>query len=155
MKLNLSFHCLLKLALGCGLLMVSAVAHGGKTDDLAAEQMSVRELMRLDTALALNQSREKLRTRYKSGTTVDDIGAVAQSGSVNLLAIYGVGKKLLAEVRVGAQSYVYMHGRLLPVGIKASSTALLLRGMTATCIQLERDEQSHTLCLHPSVRVGE
>lgn len=155
MKSNLSFHWLLKLALGCWLLFAMAAANSGKADDLVAEQMSVRELMRLDTALALNHVKEKLRARHKSGAAADDIRALAQNGSVNLVAIYGVGKKLLAEVRVGSQSYVYMHGRVLPVGLKTSSTALLLRGITASCVQLERDEQSHTLCLHPSVRAGE
>ena len=73
------------------------------------------------------------------------------SGSLNLVAIYGVGKKLLAEVTVGTQQYVYMRGQALPVGVKANSSAYLLRGISGSCVQLERKDEAHTLCLHPSL----
>jgi hypothetical protein len=123
-------------------------------DDLAADQMSVRELMRLDTALALRQAKTALYARNKNGPDLDTHRSMAQSGALKLLAIYGVGKKLLAEVTVGQQPYLYMRGRVLPVGIDSSDTAFRLRGISGSCVQLERKSESHTLCLHPSLWGG-
>ncbi len=118
------------------------------------EQMSVRELMRLDTALALSQSKSKLKERGKPAALQESHPLVTQDEALKLIAIYGVGKKLLAEVSVGSHPYVYMHGRALPVGLKNSTAAYRLRAITGSCVQLERNDESHTLCLHPSLAAG-
>lgn len=144
-------YCGLELAV----LVASAMFEPGMAqaavppaDDLAAEQMSVRELMRLDTELALNHAKRSLRKG--EGVDSDGSGQYARSGVLKLIAIYGVGKKLLAEVTVGTQPYVYMHGQALPVGVKADSSAYMLRGISGSCVQLERNDEAHTLCLYPS-----
>lgn len=115
--------------------------------------MSVRELMRLDTALALSQSKSKLQGLGKPSAQ-DRHSSLAAKGGLKLVAVYGVGKKLLAEVAVGPHPYVYMNGRALPVGVKTSATAYRLRSITGSCVHLERNDESHTLCLNPSLSAG-
>ncbi|MBP6020187.1 MAG: hypothetical protein KA735_11905 [Burkholderiaceae bacterium] len=115
--------------------------------------MAVRELMRLDTELALSASRGRLTGVDKRSET-----ALALSdqpgGQLRLVAIYGVGKRLLAEVLVGSQPYVYMRGHPLPIGAKAGSHVYKLGGISGSCVQLERQDEAHTLCLHPSLKAS-
>lgn len=134
--------------------LVAAAVHAQSPDlaseDAASEQMSVRELMRLDTAVAVSQAQSALRGQRRTGSA-DSQTALAQSGALKLVAIYGVGKKLLAEVMVGTQPHIYMRGKPFPVGQDGVESAYLLRGITGSCVQLERKQESHTLCLHPSL----
>ena len=122
-------------------------------DDLAQDQISVLELMRLDTALALNQTKDKLHSRNREMSAADSEGPSAGSGRVRLVAIYGVGKKLLAEVHIGSKPHVYMRGSALPIGVSANPSTFRLRGITGSCIQLESKNEAHTLCLHPALWV--
>lgn len=119
-------------------------------DDLAAEQMSVRELMRMETELALSRARKALHKEDKTGPDIQSGNRYGHSGALKLVAIYGVGKKLLAEVMIGAQPHVYMRGQALPVGTKSNPSAYMLRGISGSCVQLERKDEAHTLCLPPS-----
>ncbi len=118
-------------------------------DGLAAEQMSVRELMRIETDLALSQARRTLRKEDKRTEDKEGDSRISRSGPLKLVGIYGVGKKLLAEVEIGAQPHVYMRGHAFPVGMKASSSSYKLRGISGSCVQLERKDEAHTLCLSP------
>ncbi|NYT66518.1 hypothetical protein H0A58_11145 [Alcaligenaceae bacterium] len=115
--------------------------------------MAVRELMRLDTELALNATRSRLKEADKRSET-----ALALSdqpgGQLKLVAIYGVGKRLLAEVLVGNQPYVYLRGQPLPIGAKPGSRVYKLGGISGSCVQLERQDEAHTLCLHPSLKAS-
>jgi hypothetical protein len=146
-------RCLDGLATLVLALSLSPVAHGAipPGDDPALDQMSVRELMRLDTALALQQSREKLRKVDGAAQAAHRRGGIAHSGALELVAIYGVGKKLLAEVVIGTQPHVYLRGQALPVGARASDSVYLLRGISGSCVHLERGNEAHTLCLPVSV----
>lgn len=137
------------LALPAIVAPCTALASAARIDDLAAEQMSVRELMRLDTELALSHAKNTLRK--DGGAGADSRGQYARSGALKLVAIYGVGKKLLAEVTDGTQSYIYMRGQALPVGGKAGASTYMLNGMSGSCVQLERKGEAHTLCLHPAL----
>lgn len=130
---------------------IAAFGAAVRADDLAAEQMSVRELMRLDTEQALKIAKNTLRDDGAAAGGIDGGARYAASGTLKLVAIYGVGKKLLAEVMIGTQPYVYMRGQALPVGVKASSSAYMLRGISGACVQLERKDEAHTLCLYPSL----
>jgi hypothetical protein len=131
----------------------SAWPQNSQSDDLAQDQISVRELMRLDTALALSQTKDKLHSRNRTTPAVDSRGLPAHGGGLRLVAIYGVGKKLLAEVHIGSKPHVYVRGKALPVGVSADPSAFHLRGITGSCIQLERKDEAHTLCLHPALWV--
>ncbi|HWK59826.1 MAG TPA: hypothetical protein VNT00_00270 [Eoetvoesiella sp.] len=115
-------------------------------DELAADQISVRELIRLETALALSQAQKKLQGASRPG----DAGqrTSGQSAAPRLVAIYGVGKKLAAEVRIGADTHLYMNGHPLPVGQrKAGKSAYTLRAMDSACVRLERESRETQLCL--------
>lgn len=118
--------------------------------DIASAEMSVRELMHLDAELARKQARERLKA------TGPQLEATAASGSpaLHVAAIYGVGGKLLAEVVIGSRSHIYMRGRALPVGGKAEPGTYMLRGISGSCVHLERAGDSHTLCLRPSLWAG-
>jgi hypothetical protein len=131
----------------------SAWPQNSQSDDLAQDQISVRELMRLDTALALSQTKDKLHSRNRTTPAVDSRGLPTHGGGLRLVAIYGVGKKLLAEVHIGSKPHVYVRGKALPVGVSADPSAFHLRGITGSCIQLERKDEAHTLCLHPALWV--
>lgn len=137
----------LSAILGAGV----SLAFAARIDDLATDQMSVRELMRLDTEQALGNARKNLRKADKEAAGTEGGNRYAHSGVLKLVAIYGVGKKLLAEVMVGTQPYVYMRGQALPVGVKASASAYMLRSISDSCVQLERKDEAHTLCLYPSL----
>lgn len=148
-------RCLrLEFALAAVLLWLApCLAHGQvlAQDDSASLQMSVRELMRLDTDLALKQQRKRLH-KESPGDQADPARAgLASSGALKLVAIYGVGRKLLAEVMVGARSHVYLRGQALAVGAKAGPSEYLLRGISGSCVHLERQQEAHTLCLHPNL----
>lgn len=126
----------------------SAQAQGLTNEELAGQQMSVRELMHLDTRLALARLKDRLN-EHGSPSSDSHAALSRQDGGPRLVAIYGVGKRLLAEVVVGTQTQVYMRGQALPVGAKAGASAYRLAGLSGSCVQLERQDESHTLCLHP------
>lgn len=119
--------------------------------DIGTDQMSVRELMRLETRLAIEQVKDRIKKHGSGqGGSIDELG-LAHGNRLQLVAIYGVGKKLLAEVNIGGRPHVYIHGRALAVGAKADPSAFVLRGISGSCVQLERKDEAHTLCLPPSL----
>ena len=136
---------LLGLCLGLCLTWPDAVR--ASVDGLASEQMSVRELMRIETDLALSQARKTLRKDDKKTEAMEGDSRISRSGPLKLIGIYGVGKKLLAEVEIGAQPHVYMRGHAFPVGMEASPSSYKLLGISGSCVQLERKDEAHTLCL--------
>lgn len=137
------------LALLCVSSLTTAAAPGH--EDLSSHQMSVRELMYLDTALALEHTKARLRQQRVGQDIAENAGQIAQSGALKLLAIYGVGKKLLAEVRIGERTHIYMRGQAWAVGMKASPSSYRLQGISGSCVHLKREEEGHTLCLHPGL----
>lgn len=153
-----AFACFGTLMLALALMPAVSTAASSKSAVSSAEAdisgaMAVRELMRLDTELALSASRSRLTDADKRSET-----ALALSdqpgGQLKLVAIYGVGKRLLAEVLVGSQPYVYMRGQPLPIGAKPGSRVYKLGGISGSCVQLERQDEAHTLCLHPSLKAS-
>lgn len=131
----------------CALLAAMAGrarATPSQAEALEFEQMSVRELMRLDSALALSQTRAKLQGSKGSQSSA----VLSGETSPRLQAIYGVGKKLAAEVRVGSATYVYIRGQPFPVGQRrADESVFVLRDMNTSCVRLERQSQELNLCL--------
>lgn len=122
--------------------------------DPEGDVMSVRELMRLETGLALRQARQQ--ARVAEGRGGEAIPVASSGADLELLAIYGVGSKLLAQVRHGGRTLVYLRGNVLPVGAKDAPGAPVFRllGLSGSCIELGREEVSHTLCLSPSFLRG-
>lgn len=108
--------------------------------------MAVRELMRLDTELALAALRQQLqeqeRRHAKSARPGPD-----RSGPLTLTAIYGVGNRLLAEVIIDSTPQVFMRGRPRAIDNGVPDSGFRLRGISGSCVDLERHAQQHTLCL--------
>lgn len=144
-------------------------------DAIGQATQQVYELMELETARAVERARHSadagsgLHTQYYAADTAgglhthDDLSKQAHAKhlperpeGLKLVAIYGVGKKLAAQVVAGTQSFLYRHGQALPVGIPADSadtSMYTLRGISNSCVVLERDQKAQTLCLHPDFRV--
>ncbi len=113
--------------------LVGGVTHAANAVDLALDQKRVLELMRQET--------EKL---MPSG--VDSVGVTTRgTDSLYLKAMYGVGKRLLAEVHWNGQDYVYLNGHTWPLG-QAQKSLRLIR-MAGRCITLGLQETQHQLCV--------
>lgn len=127
--------------------MGSTPARGQGADPETWELESVRELMRLDIERALDQRRQS-----------SSRALVAESSAVwhvpRLVAMYGVGRKLMAEVVVGSRPYLYVRGQAHPIGHARDPDVYQLRGMTGSCIQLQNVHASHSLCLHALLTAG-
>ena len=139
------------LVLSCMVPIVWAAAHFPAQSREAApetwELESVRELMRLDIERALEQRRQ-------SGVRTGAGEPAAVWHAPRLVAMYGVGRKLMAEVMVGSHPYVYVRGQAHPIGHARNPDVYQLRGMTGSCIQLQNAHASHSLCLHALLTAG-
>lgn len=117
-------------------------------EGVAVEQLTVRELMQLDAERALEAARRRREQTGKPGATVS---ATLLSGAGHetprLVGIYGVGKRLFAEVRSGGRGYVFLSGHRLPVGYRAGDDIYRLKTLAGACIQLERKGEETELCL--------
>lgn len=113
----------------------------GHLDAEAWEVQSVRELMQLDMERALDQARRGAH----SPAGVSEAGGRSVP---RLVAMYGVGRSLMAEVLVGSQAYLYVRGQAFPVGYTNDPAVYQLRGMNGSCIQLHSAQSNHSLCLH-------
>lgn len=132
-------------------------------DDATEPQIQqVYELMELETARAVEHARYAadtpggLRTHNDISKQTHANHHPDRPAQLRLVAIYGIGKKLAAQVVADTQPYLYRHGQALPVGIPDDSTdpqVYKLRGISNSCVVLERDQQAQTLCLHPDFRV--
>lgn len=122
---------------------------------LVDDQISVRELMRLETAIALEAARSRQKQHLRAekaavGFPVQAAGVAAVSASgPRLLAIYGVGKNLWAEVLIRQVPVLYRQGHPAPVGIKLSDAVFRLKGITPRCVELESAGGAEQLCLGP------
>lgn len=104
------------------------------------EAQSVRELMRQDLREALRES-----SSAPAGRPADR--AARPLLAPRLVALYGVGRALMAEVQVGQRAYLYVRGQAFPAGHAGDAGVYQLRGMNGACVQLERGEDRHSLCL--------
>ena len=117
--------------------------------DLPKDQMLVRELMRLDAELALSRLQKTLSNASKETQQVSSRERNQGEGRSDprLVAIYGVGQQLLAEVSWYGQSYVFLKGRAGPVG-RNSAVTLRLKSLNPRCATFEEKEQRFELCLN-------
>lgn len=119
------------------------------TDHLADDQMLVRDLMRAEAALALRTMRDERVSAHRvpQGRALVPDRKPPSSGRPALQGIYGVGKRLLAEVQWQGETYIYLNGRALPVGRVAENNVYLLQAIQSRCVQLARGDTRVTLCL--------
>lgn len=69
--------------------------------------------------------------------------------NLNLHAMYGVGSRVLAEVNVNGNTYLYLKGQTWPVGDDSGASQLRLLSMSSRCVLLAHKEAKHNLCLLP------
>lgn len=126
-----------------------AAAQANEIDELAADQMSVRELMRLET----EQTLQRLRAAAGGGqqrttsTVSNDLGELSADGAAaRLVAIYGVGRKLMAEVQVDGRRLLFMRGRPEAVG-PGRRHAMRLLSISERCVELALEQRRESLCV--------
>lgn len=136
------------------MICLASTAHAvPQIDGLDLDQMSVRELMRIDTEHALGQARShSAQQGRRLGRPERTVRKMA--GEPRLAAIYGVGRQLIAEVVVDQVIYLYRYGQALPVGVAPGDDVLLLQKISTSCVDLKNAERAHHLCLRPAQWVG-
>lgn len=100
----------------------------------------VEELLQLDTQAALLAARKKI-----VGPLVTPGPVVTDSRENVLLAIYGVGQSLSAEVLIDSEPHVFKNRHAQ--AISGRSASYTLERIAPPCIHLKRHEQPETLCL--------
>lgn len=142
--------CGLSLAfslLGPGIVLAQDLA-------VAAEQWetrSVRQLMQQDLQDALGDAAKSAQGR----SDARPMASVQAVLAPRLVALYGVGGVLMAEIQVGQQAYLYVRGQPFPAGYAGDAGVYQLRGMNGACVQLERGEDRHSLCLRMLLGEGQ
>lgn len=146
----------LVLALVLAVPAPRALSDPGKPSSPSATQDSatVHELMRIEARLALHRARQRLHDVAEGDMSMpmaDSSGVVPR-----LLAIYGVGEGLRAQVKHGDRMLVYRRGRTLPVGLTDTPGVPVFRlvSLSNTCVELDREGVGLTLCLSPSPLSG-
>lgn len=134
---------------------VGVPAHAlSREDGLIDDQVSVRELMRLDTEQALTLARARSSASNHLASQNTQRVSRSMSGDPRLAAIYGVGRQLMAEVLLDHVVYVYRRGQALPVGIAPGDDVYVLKSISTSCIELKKQDDLHHLCLRPKQWVG-
>lgn len=130
------------------------VSAAPQLDSLAADQISVRELMRLDTEHAMRLVRERAGVKPSNAQATAKRVVRSMSGEPRLSAIYGVGRNLMAEVVLDHVIYLYRQGQALPVGVAAGEDVYLLTKISPSCVDIERSDAAHHLCIKTSQWAG-
>ncbi|MFA5521612.1 MAG: hypothetical protein WCY98_05240 [Castellaniella sp.] len=116
------------------------------------DQASVLELMRLETAQALDQA---LAGRHPQGigpASAEPVsGAAVASTLPVLLSIHGVGASLRADVIFRSRRFRYHAGQPQASGPQSRAGLPLLVGIDAGCLELAAEHGSERLCLTPSL----
>lgn len=100
----------------------------------------VEELLQLDTQAALLAARKKIVGPMEVPGPV-----VAHATENILLAIYGVGQSLSAEVLIDAEPHVFKNKH--SQAISGRSASYTLERIAPPCIHLKKRERPETLCL--------
>ena len=108
------------------------------------QQSTVDELLQLDSQAALLAARKNIfgmTQQPQTGSGTD--GSRLDSNQV--LAIYGVGKILTAEVLLESEPHVFKHSRARPVW--GSSLQYRLERISPPCVHLKKADQTQVICL--------
>jgi hypothetical protein len=108
-----------------GLLLVATTARASDPNQLVL----VDELLKIDTQAALVAARR----------------SVVNDGETMLLAIYGVGSSLTAELLIDAEPHVFRAARAQPV--LGRTRSYTLERIAPPCIHLRKSGVSEVFCL--------
>lgn len=130
-------------------LCVAAIAllFNGTTvlaSEQAAQQSTIDELLRLDSQAALLAARKNIfgiTQHSQAGSGTDAV----RPDSNQVLAIYGIGKLLTAEVLLDSEPHVFKHSRARPIW--GSSLQYRLERISPPCVYLNKSGQAQVICL--------
>lgn len=129
-------YCLFAIFPMCSLASNSTVA------EPQAQALLVRDL--------IQKENERLAQGVVGSTVVSTpYTEQAQASHPKLIAMYGVGKKVLAEVDFNGQQYLYVRGQTWPVGDVKGSSQLRLIKMSSRCAHLAFQKTEFNLCVTP------
>jgi hypothetical protein len=117
------------------------------------ETATVQELLRLDTQSALRQAMARLGV---PAGVADGNRAVptsqprthARPDRVQLKAIYGVGKRLAADVEINGELFRYRRPGAVRGGAAAKGSYLLV-SIDGSCVHMKKAGAARTVCLSP------
>jgi hypothetical protein len=135
---RINLHALRRISFACLSGMIVLIGLLGRA---SAETPSVvEELLKLDTQAALISARQKV------------VGPLTLSGPVTthttgnvLLAIYGVGQSLTAEILLDSEPHIFKSRRKQPMS--GRSVQYILERIEPPCVHLKKLESRETLCL--------
>lgn len=136
-----------KICLGLLLLPFAVLAQTSdeikETDALPAQQQLVRDLIELENQ-RLTQPLAARRSQNQSSA----VSPMAYSGvDLVLKAMYGVDKRILAEVSFRGKPYLYLRGQAWPIGDSQGQSQLRLLSMSSGCIRLAHKEEQFSACV--------
>jgi hypothetical protein len=115
--------------------------------DSASHQATIDELLQLDSQAALLAARKNIygATQHPQAGSGTDVG---RSELDQVLAIYGVGKYLTAELLLESEPYVFTHSRARPIW--GSPLQYRLVRIAPPCVYLTKAGQAQVICLRKS-----
>jgi hypothetical protein len=106
--------------------------------------LTIDELLRLDSQAALAAARKNIFGATQNFQS--SLGTGAQPIDSNqVLAIYGVGKILTAEVLLDAEPHAFKNSRALPLW--GPSLQYRLERIVPPCVYLKKTKEPHVICL--------
>ncbi|HBT31568.1 MAG TPA: hypothetical protein DEB15_01410 [Pusillimonas sp.] len=122
-------------------------------DALTDELVSVRALMRMEMALALDQARRQSeRLKKRNNMRVGESARLELPPSeLRMTALYGTGRNLVAEVQTGVRTLTYINGKAWPVGVTSGETVYRLIGIKGRCLTLARQGKTQRVCMDANV----
>ena len=128
--------CVVALVL---LHVTTALAQEGAT-----HQTTIDELLRLDSQAALLAARKNIFGLTQHTQAISGVGAHPPESN-QVLAIYGIGKILTAEVLLDSEPHVFKNSRARPVW--GPSLLYRLERIVPPCVYFKKSGQSHVVCL--------
>ncbi|MCQ9616747.1 hypothetical protein L1889_08495 [Paenalcaligenes niemegkensis] len=143
------FHLKRNSAVGFLCLALLLIQKDGAADsiDFELQAMQVRELL----ALEQRQLREQLGYSGEPHFQSTSLPPAPSENLPRLSAIYGVGKRLLAEFYLDGKTYLYLHDHDFPIGYKAGADVYRLIALSEQCVTLGREQYEFTQCLHAAL----
>lgn len=107
-------------------------------------QTTIEELLKLDAQAALVAARKNI-FGLTPGAALEQQSALNATESNQVLAIYGLGKTLTAEVVLDAEPHIFKSTRAQPIWGQPSKYTL--ERIAPPCVYLKKDEKTEILCL--------
>lgn len=138
----------------CGLVIATCpVAQTTPATDpqaLAQDLTTLHELMQLESRQLLAASRARARQQPAPGQSEQTPSlTVPVDDEVRLMAVYGVGQAMFAQLQIAGQAWVFMRGRPWPIGHDAPVGDYRLHALSARCAVLRQGETLSRHCLYP------